>query len=63
MSGTDIPENQIYKLCGGEVAVWIEQGSSIHLKAVAGTDPVELTEEEARELGKILHSLANKLDS
>ncbi len=50
-----------YQLCIGEVHLWIEQGTSIHLKAVAGhSDPVEMTWEEARELARLLTVLAEE---
>jgi hypothetical protein len=36
-------ERHIQEFAGGEVCFWLEQESSIHLKAVSGSDPVELT--------------------
>ena len=39
----------------GEAYAWIEQDSSIHLKAI------EMTAEEARELGRELLELADRL--
>jgi hypothetical protein len=52
-----------HTFCGGEISTWIEQGSSIHLKAVAGSDPVELTAAEARHLANVLVEFADKIDA
>ena len=47
----------------GEVYLWVEQESSIHIKAVTEYgDPVELTEEEARQLAEILRKLAKEIE-
>jgi hypothetical protein len=52
---------QIHTLCDGEVYFWIEQDSSIHLKALSGSsDPVEMTFVQARELGRRLIELADE---
>ena len=50
-------------LFDGEVKFWLEQESSIHLKAATKqyNDPVELTAEQAREVGEKLILLADKL--
>jgi hypothetical protein len=57
-------KRQIQKFAGGEVYFWLEQDSSIHLKAVsAHDDPVELTADEAREIASALISTAQKLDA
>jgi len=54
----------VKKFSDGEVRLWIEQESSIHLKAVTQNgDPVELTEVEAEELGRTLIEMARALDS
>jgi hypothetical protein len=55
-------KNQIHRFAGGDVYFWLEQDSSIHLKAVSGTDPVELTAHEAREIAAALLSTAQQLD-
>lgn len=49
----------------GAVQVWIEQGSSIMLRARTHLhgDPVELTSPEARRLARILDELADELDA
>ncbi|MDB5425897.1 MAG: hypothetical protein JWQ29_3313 [Phenylobacterium sp.] len=45
-----------------EVKVWIADGGSIHLKTCEPSgDPVELTEEDARELAAILTRLVEEL--
>jgi hypothetical protein len=54
---------QIQKFAGGEVYFWLEQDSSIHLKAVsAHGDPVELTADDAREIAAALIATAQRLD-
>ncbi len=46
----------------GDVRLWIEQGSAIHLKAISPhNDPVELTAEQAVELAQALQRLAGRL--
>ncbi|MDX9682201.1 DUF6360 family protein [Pseudomonas protegens] len=46
----------------GAVRLWVEQGSSIHLKAISPhNDPVELTAEQALELAQALQRLASRL--
>ena len=53
----------IQEFAGGEVRFWLEQESSIHLKAISGSDPVELTAQEARKLAEALLVTANQLDA
>ena len=51
------------KFAGDEVCFWLEQESSIQLKAASGHgDPVELTSTEAREIASALIAMALKLD-
>ena len=46
-----------------EVYLWIEQDSSIMLKAVSEFgDPVELSSKDAKNLAKLLTEAAEKLD-
>lgn len=46
----------------GDVRVWIEQGSAIHIKAISEyNDPVELNAEQALELAQVLQRLARRL--
>jgi len=51
--------------CNDEVICWIEQNSSIMLRAIVKgyNDPVELTSDEAREIAKKLIEMADKLDA
>ncbi len=52
-------QKKVISLCEGEVVLWIEQESSIHLKAATRFgDPVELTRIDALELAKALEALA-----
>ena len=45
-----------------QVVMWLEPGSAVHLKAVSGTDPVELNAEEARAVAAKLLELDDQLD-
>jgi hypothetical protein len=53
-----------FRLLDGDVRAWIEQESSIHLKAADGkfNDPVELTPEMARQLATALTEFASRVD-
>jgi hypothetical protein len=56
-----MPDTPAHHLFDVEVTAWVEQNSSIHLKAVtASGDPVELTWDAARKLGKLLILLADQ---
>jgi hypothetical protein len=47
-----------------EVYLWIEQESSVMLKAICKSgDPVELTSADVRTLAKYLNEAADKLDN
>ena len=51
------------KLSAGEIILWMEQESSIQLKAItAHGDPVELNATEARQLAQELLRLAALVD-
>jgi len=56
-------EKHIQEFAGGEVCFWLEDESSIHLKAVSGSDPVELTAREARQIATALLATAERLDA
>jgi hypothetical protein len=57
-------KNQVHSFVGGEISLWIEQESSIHLKAASSHgDPVELTSEDARKIAVALMAAAQKLDA
>ena len=55
--------NQDYfETSDGAVRIWIEQGSSIHIKAVTKeNDPVELSESEAIEIAEVLRDFASRI--
>ena len=56
-------DGTVHRLFDGEVYAWIEQESSVHIKAVTPSgDPVELTFDNARELGRLLIQLADEGD-
>jgi len=57
-------EHQVQSFAGGEIRFWIEQESSIHLKAVSPHgDPTELTAEDAREIAAALIAAAEQIDA
>jgi len=59
----DNPDRAVYQFSGGEVYFWIEQGTSIHLRArTQHGDPVELSSEEAREIAEMLMQSADEID-
>ena len=52
-------KSEFFTLSDGEIAMWVEQQASIHLKAISPSgDPVELSAEEALELAQELLRLA-----
>lgn len=51
------------KFSNGEVYFWIENGTSIHLKAASENDPVELSLDEAKAIGEELIQLAEELEA
>jgi hypothetical protein len=54
--------SDLNEFCDGQVRFWIDQESSIHLKAVTlQGDPVELTAAEAERLATALLAVAQKL--
>jgi hypothetical protein len=60
-SMTDVNED-LWEL--GDVSLWIEQDSSIQLKAMTGQgDPVELSPDEARRVAHTLLAFAERADS
>ena len=51
------------KFSGGEVTVWVDNGTSIMLRSVTPHgDPVELNAEEARELAEYLLACAAQIE-
>jgi hypothetical protein len=55
-------ERNVYEFEGGEVSIRIEQ-EAIHLKAISGTDTVELTEKSALEIAECLQKLVRSLQA
>ncbi len=57
------PVNTTYKVSGDDIIMWLEQDSSIHIKASNGyNDPIELNLSEAKELHKKLQKLIQMLE-
>jgi hypothetical protein len=55
---------EIHSFSDGEVTFWIEQGETIHLKAVSPHgDPTELTEAEAKKLALALLDAVNQIET
>lgn len=51
-----------FQISEGEVRVWLEQ-EAVHIKAVERhRDPVELTKDEAIELGEALLKIAQEIE-
>lgn len=58
----DESEQNYFETSDGAIRIWIEQGTSIHMKAVTSEDdPVELSEAEAIEVSEVLKRFANKI--
>jgi hypothetical protein len=58
---TDVNESGIWRL--GNVTLWVEQDSSIQLKAMTEQgDPVELSPAEARRVAHTLLGFAQRAD-
>ena len=54
--------NDYFELSSGDIQVSIHDKASIHLRSVTQQgDPVELSSEEARELGELLLHLAESV--
>jgi len=50
-----------YCVSGGEVKVWVEQ-EAIHIKAISGgSDPAEITKDQAIELAAAIKRLAGTI--
>lgn len=55
-------EKNYFETSDGAIRMWIEQGSSIHIKAVnKESDPVELNESEAMEIAEVLRQFASRI--
>lgn len=56
-------DKDLVTLADGNIILWIDHESSLHLKAVTKFgDPVELNLEEANELCEVLKRLAERLE-
>ncbi|CAJ0821368.1 hypothetical protein LMG19087_04413 [Ralstonia wenshanensis] len=57
-----IPSQDYFETSDGAVRIWIEQGSSIHIKAITKeSDPVELSDSEALEIAEVLRHFASRI--
>lgn len=55
--------DDVFTIASGNAYCWVEQGSSVMLKAVTGYgDPVELSSEEAIELANALLKAAKEVE-
>lgn len=55
------PKKDYFELGDGQIQVSIHDDTSVHIKALTSfQDPVELSAEEARELGELLLRLADR---
>lgn len=53
------PDVEVFEMASGDISIWVDGG--IHLKLnVAHSDPVELGEEEALQLGRLLLRLVDE---
>lgn len=52
--------HDVHDICGA--LIWMEPGGPIMLKAIDGNDPIELNADEAREIARLLLSLADLED-
>jgi hypothetical protein len=55
-------EEEVVKLSNGDIVIWTDEDSSLHIKCVTKFgDPVELNSEEVNELCEILQALAKRI--
>ena len=53
----------VFTLSNGEVSVWVEEGSTIHLRCVTSYgDPVELNADEVKDLIGVLERLVHEIE-
>ncbi|WP_347900795.1 hypothetical protein [Pseudomonas purpurea] len=56
------PVQDYFEMNDGDVRIWIEQGSSIHMKVVTKeNDPVELSGYEALRVADILRGFSGRI--
>lgn len=62
MAMQDGPAQDYFEMDDGSVRIWIEQGSSIHMKVVTKeNDPVGLSECEALKIADILRAFSRRI--
>jgi hypothetical protein len=55
--------DEIHEVSGGDIVLWTDHGSSIHIKVKNSlVDPIELNAEEPKELGELLMKLAKEIE-
>ena len=55
-------DQDVVRLSNGEIVIWIEDESPLHLKCITNHgDPVELNLEETNELIEVLRTLAKRI--
>lgn len=58
----NLDDNNMVSLNDGEIVIWIENDSSLHMKCVTKEgDPVELNFDQLEELCAILQKLAERI--
>ena len=59
----DSNDNEIIELSNGEIVMWTDNKSSLHIKCISKFgDPVELNAEEILELCDILQKCAKRIE-
>jgi len=59
-----VDDDEHISISDGEVRAWIEQGESVHIKAVTREgDPVELSVGQARRLAQSLLKLVARIEA
>ena len=55
-------KDNVFEISGGEITLTVHDETAIHLRSITEQgDPVELNSEEARELGRLLLALADRV--
>jgi hypothetical protein len=54
--------DEYFESSDGAIRIWIEQGTSIQVKAITKTDdPVEISADEALEIAEVLKQFASRI--
>ena len=57
------PDEEVVTLSNGDIVLWVDSGTSLHLKCVTSHgDPVELNAEELAELCEVLQRFATRIE-